>query len=346
MPSQGYDYIVFIGRFQPYHAGHHAVVQKALRIADRVIMVLGSSDRPREPRNPFHYNERCDIICSALGTDNHRVDIIPTFDFTYNDDRWRSSVETGVYRVINKNFSPGPRKIGLIGYEKDTTSYYLTQFPHWEFIRHTDSLDNLDATELRQELYEDNELTRKWFTNNIHRITIESYKQQPWFDDIVAEYDYYKKYKESWAFSPFPPQFVTVDAVARSGENILLVQRKGRPGKGLWALPGGFVNPDETIRNAVIRELREETGLVANDVGRCEVFDNIHRSNRGRVISHTFLINFMNGICPVVKAADDAADARWIPIPQVANMRSQMFEDHYSIIDKMIGFANHAQYYS
>jgi bifunctional NMN adenylyltransferase/nudix hydrolase len=96
--------------------------------------------------------------------------------------------------------------------------------------------------------------------------------------------------------------FVTADAVVVQSGHILLVERGRAPGKGLLALPGGFVNPEERIRDAAIRELREETSIsdgkgqippamLASFIedARTRVFDAPNRSLRGRIITHAFL---------------------------------------------------------
>jgi bifunctional NMN adenylyltransferase/nudix hydrolase len=70
-----------------------------------------------------------------------------------------------------------------------------------------------------------------------------------------------EKYKESWKAAPFPPTFVTVDAVVVQSGHVLLVKRKAMPGAGLWALPGGFLNQEETLLDGAIRELKEETKI-------------------------------------------------------------------------------------
>ena len=63
--SKDYRYLVFIGRFQPFHCGHKAVVDEALKRADNVIMLIGSANLPRSLRNPFSVDERATMIKNA-----------------------------------------------------------------------------------------------------------------------------------------------------------------------------------------------------------------------------------------------------------------------------------------
>jgi bifunctional NMN adenylyltransferase/nudix hydrolase len=135
---------------------------------------------------------------------------------------------------------------------------------------------------------------------------------------------------------------VTVDAIVVQSGHVLLVKRGAMPGKGLWAMPGGFINHDERINDAVIRELREETGIKIPDkvlkgcIVEKDVFDDPNRSSRGRTITHAFLIHLSPDISlPKVKGGDDAAKAKWVPI---SNLKQEdFFEDHYHVLQNMIG---------
>ena len=72
------DFLVFIGRFQPYHNGHHAVVTKALRRASFLVLLLGSAHRPRCTRNPWTFAEREAMVRACLSeADNRRVLVLP-----------------------------------------------------------------------------------------------------------------------------------------------------------------------------------------------------------------------------------------------------------------------------
>jgi mutator protein MutT len=106
---------------------------------------------------------------------------------------------------------------------------------------------------------------------------------------------------------------VGVGAVVVDGGRVLLVRRANEPLKGEWSLPGGAVDAGESLRAAVVREVREETGLDVEAGPVVEVLDRIQRDPDGRVRFHYVLIDF---VCRVAGGAlccgTDAADAAWV----------------------------------
>jgi len=122
-----------------------------------------------------------------------------------------------------------------------------------------------------------------------------------------------------------------------------MVKRKANPGQGLYALPGGFINPKETVAKAAIRELKEETRIKLPDpvleghMKESHVFDAPSRSERGRTITHAFLIELPGGPLAKVKGGDDAASALWMPLEDFEKKRDQMYEDHADIITYFLG---------
>lgn len=117
------------------------------------------------------------------------------------------------------------------------------------------------------------------------------------------------------------------------------------PGKGLWALPGGFAGQDESVLDAFLRELKEETRLklplpvLRGSLKNDHVFDHPDRSLRGRTITHAFHFEFPSGELPPAKGSDDADKARWVPVSQALEMSNQLFEDHRHILEFFLGHA-------
>lgn len=325
------DALVFIGRFQPFHNGHKAVIETALQQAKEVVIVVGSSFAARNLRNPFTFDERKAMIKAAFPSDN--VKVVPVSDYPYDDNKWMNAIQKVVDAAI-----PNAVDVGLIGHSKDSTSYYLEIFPRWKNHVEVEDVDGINATDIRKVFFE---LPNTPFMPNMLPSgvgsTLGNILTSNSFSTLRAEYQMVKKYKEAWKAAPFPPTFMTVDAVVVQSGHLLLVKRGDMPGKGLWALPGGFLNQDETMLNGAIRELKEETKIkvpvpvLIGSIKESKTFDAPNRSSRGRTITQAFYIDLGVGELPKVKGSDDAEKAFWVPFNKVK--QDKMFEDHFFIID-------------
>ena len=113
-----------------------------------------------------------------------------------------------------------------------------------------------------------------------------------------------------------------VGAVILDGERVLLVCRGTEPSKGYWALPGGKIELGESIREALIREVREETGLTVSPQKIFDIFDGIVRADDSRVRFHYVLIDFF---CVVtggeLRHGSDAEDVRWVSRADLSGLR-------------------------
>jgi len=160
---------------------------------------------------------------------------------------------------------------------------------------------------------------------------LQDFRTSDAYRTVAAEARYVEDYKQAWTAAPYPPIFVTVDALVLCREHVLIVERGGQPGHGLLALPGGFLNPDEKLHTACLRELEEETGLQLAPQHIAAVFtaDKPDRSAIGRVITHLHIIR-LDGEPPAVKGMDDAARAFWLPLAELR--RDRFHDDHYYLI--------------
>lgn len=344
--SKRYELAVVIGRFQPLHNGHVNLLKRAREISDNILVLVGSSGQARSTVNPFTFEERRDMINDELlrTTSHDGIYIEPLVNTLYDDSRWITQVVTTVNRVLySAGCDPRAAPVALVGHDKDHTSYYLNYFPQWDLIDMPPTPVSVDATKIRKLLFEEDhafiESVVPWATQRFLGGWVSSQAH----GQLVLEYEAIQAYKESWAGAPFPPMFVTVDSVVVQSGHVLLVKRKGYPGKGLWAMPGGFLNEHETIETGMIRELREETGLkvpekvLKGSIKHVGVFDHPGRSTRGRTITHAGLVKLDDREkLPRVRGQDDAEKAKWFSFHDVLGMRDQMFEDHYDIIESML----------
>lgn len=338
------DAIVYIGRFQPFTNAHYRIVKQALSKAKKLIIVIGSAKRSRSFRNPFTAEERKDMISSIKDLKKAKIEYILQPNSNYNFNWWVKDVQEQVGKLTN----PGD-KIGIIGHKKDSSSYYLNYFPQWEFIELPELEDGLSATSVRNSYFmdatavvldlnvpEDVEDWLYYWKRNNRNI----------FEAIKDEKKFIVEYKKQWENAPFQPIFVTTDAMVLCKGHILLIRRRFNPGKDLYGMPGGFINPTEYLKDCAVRELKEETKIdvdkfvLKNSIELVKVFDDPYREARGRGITHCFLFNLNLKDLPKVKGSDDAYGAQWIPLGDLDKMQDQFFGDHYQIIKNMLGQIN------
>jgi len=132
----------------------------------------------------------------------------------------------------------------------------------------------------------------------------------------------------------YPRPAVTADiAVLRLDEipEILLIQRKDPPFQKCWALPGGFMEMEESLEETARRELLEETGIRAGELIRFDTYDKPGRDPRGRTITQVFVM-IWKGAMGVPKAGSDATGLQWFGLHQLPELAF----DHKEIISDVI----------
>jgi bifunctional NMN adenylyltransferase/nudix hydrolase len=337
--SKKYDTLVLIGRFQPFHNAHLEIVKRATALCNKLVIVVGSARQPRTYKNPFTFEERSQMIRHATMGLSLQISIEPNIDTIYNDQAWAVRIQ----QAVALHTCPGDR-VGIIGHKKDDSSFYLDMFPQWGY-EDVELVEFLSAVDVR-DLYFKHTFNSNFIKNVVPDSTYEAlmaFRRSEEFEQIIREREFVANYKKQYASLPYPPIFVTSDAIVIQSGHVLMIKRRSEPGRGLWALPGGFVNAgtDKSVEDAAIRELREETGIkvpapvLRGSIVRSRVFDAIDRSARGRTITHAFYIELPDGELPKVKGQDDAEKARWVPIAEVRS--EDCFEDHYEIIQHFLG---------
>ncbi|CAM3607950.1 bifunctional nicotinamide-nucleotide adenylyltransferase/Nudix hydroxylase [Deinococcus saxicola] len=329
---------VYIGRFEPPHAAHLLVMLEALRSVQKLIVVIGSARAARNPKNPFTADERQEVIAALLleaGITRARLLFVHVRDYYYNEALWLSEVQRGV-----QHFTRGSSDVALIGHVKDDSSYYLRSFPAWEFIP-SHVVSPLSATDVRRAYFGGHlDEVRAMVPPAVHAF-LDAFHGTPEYAELRAEYEHLREYRAAWADAPFPPVFVTADAVVTRSGHVLLVKRGGMPGRGRLAMPGGFLEQHETLLDCAVRETHEETGLGAGvnlraSLRSSAVFDYPERSLRGRTVTHAFHFDLGIGQLPRLQGGSDADDALWMPLGEALSSPELFFEDHHAIIENFL----------
>lgn len=337
--SKKYDTLVLIGRFQPFHTAHLEIVKRATALCDKLIVITGSAAQPRTYKNPFTSAERALMIRNATRGLAMQIVIEENIDTMYNDQAWAVRVQ-----AIIRNNTNALDKIAIIGHKKDESSFYLDMFPQWEY-ENVEEIEPLSAVNIR-DLYFKRDANMKFIKHVVPETTydfLETFKDSDAYEQIIREREFLIEHNKQYSSLKYPPIFSTADAVVICSGHVLMIKRRAEPGKGLWALPGGYVNAytDKSVEDAAIRELREETMIkvpapvLRGSIVRSKVFDAIDRSPRGRIITHAFYIQLPDGELPKVKGSDDAEKARWVPIAEIKS--EECFEDHFEIITHFLG---------
>lgn len=331
---QKYPYAVLIGRFQPFHKGHCDLFNHAAEIADHVIIVVGSHNAPQSIRNPWNTQQRLELIRLALSDySDFRYSITSVADSAYNFTDWIIRVQ----RSVESRVTSGVRGV-LVGHYKDDTSYYLNYFPQWDLAALPSQAGGISSTSIRTALFEDKIETIEPLLHEEVFNTIKRWITTDDFKELKEEYLFIQNYRKKWEKSPYPPTFVTADAVVFALGHVLLIKRKVNPGKGRYAIPGGFVNTNESIESGCLRELREETSLdlgynqIRSSIKMTHVFDHPLRDPRGRIITHASMIELAVKELPAIKGGDDAAEVLWFPLYRLEEVENTFFNDHAQII--------------
>lgn len=334
------DYCVFIGRYQPVHTAHIRIIEEALKTANEVILVVGSYRSPRSLKNPWTYNERVAMIKAALSEEQlKRIHFVYARDYLYNIVHWLTGVQNTVSRIV------GEGTVTMIGHFKDDSSFYLKLFPQWQ-LQAQPNFFGANSTDIRAALFEKGTAGLDDVTEIVPegvKDVLASFCETSAWENLAHEHKFLQDYRAKWADAPFPPVFVTTDAVVVQAGHVLLVKRGRNPGKDRYALPGGFLSQTTSILDSCLRELKEETNIVfpkeslKASLRETKVFDHPYRDPRGRTITHGhfFRIDTL-GPLPAVKGGDDASEAMWVPINDLALLEEDFFSDHLHIIDYFI----------
>jgi ADP-ribose pyrophosphatase YjhB (NUDIX family) len=127
-----------------------------------------------------------------------------------------------------------------------------------------------------------------------------------------------------------------VSAVVRRDGRVLLVRRGRMPLAGAWALPGGKVEAGERLAEAAAREVREETGIIIDQLRRIDLAEIIERDESGGLRSHHVVVVFEGNVqTGTLRAGDDAIEVRWATAADLDDM--VLTEDTARVLSRLVG---------
>ncbi|CAN5270749.1 bifunctional nicotinamide-nucleotide adenylyltransferase/Nudix hydroxylase [soil metagenome] len=347
--NKKYDYGIVIGRFQPFHLAHQDLIQHSLSLAEKVIIILGSARSAPDVKNPFTPAMREEIIRACFPKDAEKLIFRAVRDYPYNDHVWTAEVQNIVNQITEDNEKENA-KTAIVGFFKDKSSYYLNLFPQWNFEEFycSDKRNlSLNATQIREKYFSGDEEWQKLVPPKVANY-LNAFRETDFFPTLKSEFEYLEKYRADTRFVgvPFAPVFLTTDVLVVQSGHILVIRRGFQPGKGLLALPGGFLAENMTLEDSAIKELKEETQIkvpapvLRGSIKTQHIFDYPERSQRGRTVTVAYYIelapDLKNGL-PRVKGGDDAKKAFWLPLSALGEKEDEFFEDHIHIVRFFLG---------
>jgi bifunctional NMN adenylyltransferase/nudix hydrolase len=338
-----FDYVVAIGRFSPIHNGHVAMLTAGFERAAKMILLIGSAQEPRMPKNPWNAAERAVMIRHSLPQFTDRL-IIDSVLNHRSDNAWVAEVQEKVSRAIAQDGGdPATARVCIVGRDKDASSYYLKSFPTWPTIN-VERTPVMGATAMRAHYFNNTPGDDMILQGNVPapvHSALMAFRNGPDYADLVACQKVLLDYPGKYGAGPH----LTADAIVFWRGHVLLIERKSHPGKGQLAFPGGFmdVTRRERLVDTMLRELTEETrlkvakGKILGNLRMKETYDDPDRDPRARIITTAYGINLDEfEEAPAVKARSDAKRADWIPIGEALKMRERFFADHFTILEEFV----------
>ncbi len=309
---------ILIGRFQvpEPHEGHRFLIKRILERVDELVILVGSSNQARSPRNPYTFLERREAIYNSFKDIKSRILVVPINDYMYNDSQWMADVAATIKHCVGVN-----QETILYGHFKPGNDY-LKWFPQLKYENIDNEID-VSGTEMRNA--------------NRHLLPLSVQEDMRYIEKEAKKFENY----------PYPDSLNVMcgDAVVECLGHVLLVKRGRAPGVGNWALPGGHKHTYETALRCVLRELDEETNLripekvLVGSIVDSQLFD--HPGRSVGLPKMTYAVHFRvqpnpDGSFPRTKAGDDASEYRWVPIAEAVNTL-RLHDDHASIISEFTG---------
>ena len=337
----------------------HAL-RKASDENDHVLVCVCSADRSKDYTMPFNKHDRADNIIKAIGVNDglekEDFSICYINDNPVNNRQWITDIHSKLNERLKALYVDRNNLVINVYVSDESNHRYENIFPEHMFTVHKVTMGNNE--ELLKDFYGMEDIS-SYIAPNMCGL-YDAYRKSEWydtprltsemnsgFDTLKAEYEAVKFQNEQWSVAPFPPTFVTTDAVVYYKGYVLVVKRKGVVGNDLYCLPGGFLPQRDTVEEGIVRNLKKDTNIqvheniLKSNVRKVKTYDDPIRSLRGRIITNAGLIELDNvttlsGFPKVRKTKSQKEHAGWFSLFEIENMRDMFFEDHFYIIKDLL----------
>lgn len=320
---------LIIGRFQPLHSGHVAIIEQALEQNEKVLLLVGSAQKLPDYKNPFHVDLRIDLIEEVFEDRLDNLVIQGVNDYP-TDAEWVADI---IDRILE--LEDDPENVTLYTSEKDE-EFYRGNFncP----VEVSDS-GGLSATGIRAAMYRGNTNWMGKCPETVENFLSDFISSNEW-ERLRNEYQLCTTSREEatanhkWN-NPIEP---VVHACVVQNNKVLLVQRGGIRGHGQWALPGGFLDNHESTHTGALRELKEETGLDLAEVRAITIAQAVGENLNG-ISTRTLAVNYLFAVHNdeelELVAGDDAKALQWVDLADIVSGDFQLFYNHNDFVRQL-----------
>lgn len=321
-----------IGRFQPLHNGHISLINKALEENDKVLVLIGSSNKLPDFKNPFSTEQRVEFLAGSFGDEeNIIVNSIKDYD---SDDEWVQEVTARALSI-----QEDPTQIMFYCNPKDEEWYRRN------FLFPVATLNEVDisATGIRESWYE----TGQGFDFVCVPAHVNSIMDElPDFDRLQWEYTTTtRNLQEKTHRHPFnnPMEPVSFAVIVQDGK-VLVGKRVGPRGAGQFGLPGGFVENTETTLDAAMRETKEELGIDLKALitqGKAVCMAQAVSENLRDLGARTLGVNYLFVVKPDVTLdihldIFETSETQWVPMMDICEDKYLLFFNHNQVVRQLL----------